>query len=78
MIFAMNCSILSAILIVKIGFDLSKLDLAATKAEEMGNLLGLANGDKADQNQSKLLRDKAYTYLKELVDEIRDAGKYLF
>ncbi|WP_299583090.1 hypothetical protein [uncultured Sunxiuqinia sp.] len=44
----------------------------------MGNLLGLANGDKADQNQSKLLRDKAYTYLKELVDEIRDAGKYLF
>lgn len=61
-----------------IGFDLSKLDLAATKADEMGNLLGLANGDKADQNQSKLLRDKAYTYLKELVDEIRDAGKYLF
>jgi hypothetical protein len=61
-----------------IGFDLTQLDLAATQADEMADLLAEANGDKADQNQSKVIRDKAYTHLKELVDEIRDAGKYVF
>jgi hypothetical protein len=61
-----------------IGFDLTQLDLAATRADELANLLAEANGDKADPNESKLIRDKAYTHLKELVDEIREAGKYVF
>ncbi|MGQ8335321.1 hypothetical protein ACUNWD_02150 [Sunxiuqinia sp. A32] len=61
-----------------IGFDLTQLDLAATRADELADLLAEANGDKADYNESKLIRDKAYTYLKELVDEIREAGKYVF
>jgi hypothetical protein len=55
-----------------------KLDLAAQKADEMADLLATANGDKAEHNESKVIRDKAYTYLKELVDEIREAGKYVF
>jgi hypothetical protein len=49
-----------------IGFDLTQLDLAATRADELANLLAEANGD------------KAYTYMKALVDEIREAGKYVF
>jgi hypothetical protein len=61
-----------------IGFDGAKLDAAATKADEMADLLATANGDKAEQNASKVTRDRAYTHLKALVDEIRGAGKYLF
>jgi hypothetical protein len=61
-----------------IGFDLTQLDLAAQRADELANLLAEANGDKADPNYSKTIRDKAYTHLKELVDEIREAGKYVF
>ncbi len=61
-----------------IGFDLTQLDLAATRADELADLLAEANGDKADPNESKIIRDKAYTYLKALVDEIREAGKYVF
>lgn len=61
-----------------IGFDLTELDNAAAKADELADLLARANGDKAEQNDSKVIRDKAYTYLKELVDEIRETGKYVF
>jgi len=61
-----------------IGFDLSQLDLAATRADELADLLAEANGDKADPNESKVIRDKAYAHLKVLVDEIREAGKYAF
>ncbi len=65
-------------LLTAIGFDLDQLDLAATRADELADLLAEANGDKADPNQSKIIRDKAYIYLKVLVDEIREAGKYVF
>ena len=65
-------------LLTAIGFDLTQLDLAATHADELANLLAEANGDKADPNYSKTIRDKAYTHLKVLVDEIREAGKYVF
>ena len=61
-----------------INFDATKLDTAATLADAMGDLLAAANGDKASSNDSKVLRDRAYTYLKELMDEIRACGKYLF
>ncbi|WP_159519411.1 hypothetical protein [Sunxiuqinia indica] len=64
--------------LLAIGFDLSQLDLAATRADELADLLAEANGDKADNNESKVMRDKAYTHLKALVDEIREAGKYVF
>jgi hypothetical protein len=61
-----------------IGFDLGKLDVAAATSDSMANVLAMANGDKAIQNESKVIRDKAYTHMKELVDQIREAGKYLF
>lgn len=64
--------------LTSISFELTQLDKSATFADELANLLGEANGDKADQSESKVIRDKAYTYLKELVDEIREAGKYVF
>jgi len=61
-----------------IGFDLDQLDLAATRSDELADLLAEANGDKADPNESKIIRDKAYMLMKRLVDEIREAGKYVF
>ena len=61
-----------------INFSLEKLEAAANASDELANILALANGDKSLQNESKVIRDKAYTHLKELVDEIRNAGKYLF
>ncbi|WP_319482928.1 hypothetical protein [uncultured Draconibacterium sp.] len=61
-----------------ISFDLEQLDEAATLADTLADLLAEANGDKADPNESKIIRDKAYLHMKELVDEIREAGKYVF
>lgn len=61
-----------------INFDLTKLDTAATLSDEMADLLALANGNKTGGNDAKFLRDQAYVYLKELVDEVREAGKFLF
>jgi len=43
------------------------------------SLLGEVNGIRKDaDNPEKELRDRAYTYLKQAVDEIRDYGKYAF
>jgi hypothetical protein len=61
-----------------IGFDLTQLDRAAIRVDELADLLAEANDDKADPNESKIIRDKAYTYMKELVDEIREAGNQVF
>lgn len=61
-----------------INLDMSKLDSASAMANEMGELLGKANGGQLSDNEAKLLRDRAYTHLKEAIDEIRATGKYVF
>ncbi|WP_372643690.1 hypothetical protein [Ancylomarina sp.] len=62
-----------------VSFDLLKLDRAAELAEQGGLLLGKVNGDRDDNdNVDKDMRDRAYTYLKEGVDAIREAGRFLF
>ena len=61
-----------------IAFDVKKLDEAATQADELADLLATANGDREEQSENKMLRDKAYTHMKELVDMVREAGKYVF
>ena len=49
-----------------------------TSSCEIAKLPVTANGDKAEQNTSKTIRDKACPHPKELVDEGHEAGKYLF
>ena len=44
----------------------------------MGKLLGMYNGERNDSSQDKILRDKAYTYLKEIVDEARRVGRFVY
>lgn len=61
-----------------IGFDLNKLNVAAETSNAMAELLAAANGDKSLQSETKMIRDKAFCYLKQRVDEIRAAGKYVF
>ena len=60
------------------GIDEAKLTEAAKLSDEMAILLARANGDIAEQNESKIIRDKAYTHLKQLADEVYAAGKFLF
>jgi hypothetical protein len=60
------------------GYKPGNQETKSNCADELANLLAEANGDKADPNYPKTIRDKACTCLKELVDEIREAGKYMF
>lgn len=65
-------------LLKAIKFDISKLDLAVQYCMEMGVILGEMNGDEGESKRVKRIRDKAYTYLKQHMDLLRDAGKYVF
>ncbi|MBL0682695.1 hypothetical protein [Aquimarina mytili] len=59
-------------------FKLAKLDVAAKFSNDMAELLAKANGATLENSMAKEIRDKAFTHLKEAVDEVRDAGKYVF
>jgi len=61
-----------------INFDFTLLDKAASTADQMAEVLAMANGDRAKDSEYKEVRDKAYTHLKEVVDEVKECGKYLF
>ena len=65
-------------LLTATNFDVTQLDRAATLSDEMADLLARVNGEKADDSAAKLLRDKAYTYLKKQVDEVKRYGKFVF
>jgi hypothetical protein len=64
--------------LVKISFDMKLLDQAEVQSAEMAKLLAKNNGDKMSVSASRVLRDKAYTYMKQAVDEIRQCGQYVF
>lgn len=61
-----------------IHLDLSQLDKAETMSQQMAVLLANANGKRMEDNKMRLLRDKAFVYMKEAVDEIRRCGQYVF
>ena len=64
--------------LVAINYDLDLLGVVATKADMLSELLSLVNGDRGEQSEPKLLRDKAYTLCKDIMDEIRACGQYVF
>jgi hypothetical protein len=61
-----------------IGLDLSLLDTARSKSFELGKLLAKVNGASIDSSPVIDIRNKAYTHLKEAVDEIRRVGQYVY
>ena len=65
-------------LLQAISFDETKLDTAAALSDSLSDVLATMNGERTDPNQAKRTRDRAYTLLKNVVDEIREAGKFVF
>lgn len=61
-----------------INFDPTLNDKAAKLSADMADLLAMANGDKNEDNESLNMRNRMYTLLKNLVDEVRQCGKYVF
>jgi hypothetical protein len=44
----------------------------------LADLLSRATSERGDNNQARVTRDKAYTLLKQALDEIRECGQYVF
>ena len=61
-----------------IHFDMTLLDKAAKMSDDLADLLAKVNGVRESNSPIKILRDKAYLYLKQAMDEIRKAGQYIF
>ncbi len=61
-----------------VNYDFARLDLAAQQSDGLAELLAKANGAMLDNSKAKEIRDRAYTHLKEAMDEVRDTGKYAF
>ena len=55
--------------------DLTLLDQAAETANDMADLLGQATVEREDNSAARVIRDKAFTHLKEVVDEVRNCGQ---
>lgn len=61
-----------------INFDMTLLDQADQVADEIAAMYAGAIAERAEYSEAKKVRDKAYTYLKEIVDEIYAYGRYVF
>lgn len=64
--------------LLAVGFVAAKLDEAASKSRELSELRADASVDKRVDRERKLLRDRAYTHLKQAVDEVRRCGQFVF
>ncbi len=65
-------------LLTAIAFDTTQLDLAEQKADEAASLLAASTGERAETSEAKDIRDRAYTLLKQAVDEIFSFGRFAF
>jgi len=61
-----------------VGISPDVLTEAKAMASQALTYLGEANGEQAQPQEELVIRNQAYTYLKEVVDEIRAAGKFVF
>ncbi len=65
-------------LLAAINFDHALLYHAAELFYRMGDLHGATNSERKDDSEVMVIRNKAYTLLKQAVDEIRECGKFAF
>ncbi|MFH1249484.1 MAG: hypothetical protein V1715_00090 [bacterium] len=65
-------------LLTAVGFDITLLDTAATTSAEMAALLSQSTTDRKKENVNRIIRDKAYIYLKQALDEVRACGQFVF
>ena len=61
-----------------ISFDLTLCDKAGKEANRMAGLLAKVNGYIYEDDELKVFRDKAFSLLKEVVDEVRSYGRFVF
>ena len=61
-----------------INFDLALLPKARTMSHSLSELLAAANGSADDGNETKTLRDKAFSLLFQKDSTIREYGRYVF
>ncbi len=66
------------LLLKKINFDMTLLDRAAEYSKRMRELRAEANNEREGGSDSKKIRDRAYTHLKEAVDVIYEHGQFAF
>jgi hypothetical protein len=64
--------------LLSVNLDLTLLDKAESMSAEMAKLLAGSNGKKLEDKKLRILRDKAYAYMKEAVNEIRRCGQFAF
>ncbi|MDQ2179169.1 hypothetical protein [Marinifilum sp. D714] len=65
-------------LLEQIHFNFNKLEQALHLSETLFYVRNGYRSSKDKKHKQKVLRDKSYTYLKLLLDEIRLSGKYVF
>jgi hypothetical protein len=65
-------------LLQAISFDSTLLDTAALTADELADSLSRATTEREDNSAEKIIRDKAFAYLKLALDEIRACAQYVF
>ena len=65
-------------LLKAIRMDTSLLDTASLKSDQMGDMAGFINSARRRKSEANMIRNKAFTYLKEAIDTIRHCGKYVF
>lgn len=63
--------------LLAINFDPANLDHSAVLADEMAELLAIKDSSDS-KSERKVVRDKAYSWLKDIVDEIYACGQYVF
>lgn len=60
-------------------YQMEKLERVYELSDICGVLLGKVNGARADNDKpAKEMRDRAFTHLKQAVDTIREAGRFVF
>jgi hypothetical protein len=65
-------------LLEQINFDMSLLDEAAELSACLGNLLGSISTDTDAAAAARIIRDKSYCYLKNVIQVVRACGQYVF
>ena len=59
-------------------YDITLIDKATEDADRMSGLLGAVNGHMYVDDEIKVIRDQAFTLTKQVVDEIRKYGRFVF
>lgn len=65
-------------MVEQINFDIALLDEAAELSAYLGNLLGSVSTDTDAAAAARIIRDKSYYYLKNVIQAVRACGQYVF